>query len=72
MLLPAHCAQVMKLDVQQGEEGRATERTVGVEVGVVGGPTGHDLLVVHQRFAGAALGTAGHQHLLAGRQQPSS
>lgn len=56
-------AQVVKLDVQQRQEGDAAERTDRVQVRVVKRPACHDFLIVNQSFAGATLGATGHQHL---------
>lgn len=53
----------MELNAQEGKKGSTTEGTVGVQVGVIGRPARHDLLIVHQAFTGAALRAAGHQHL---------
>lgn len=44
--LPADRAQVADLGVEQRYEGGRAERTAGVEVGVVGCPASHDLLVI--------------------------
>lgn len=52
--LPADRAQVADLCVEQRNEGGRAERTAGVEVGVVGRPAGHDLLVINQGVAAPA------------------
>ena len=69
--LPSCGAEVVELDVQQGEKGGAAERAAGVQVGVVSRPAGHYLLVVHQSFAGVALAAAGHQHLAGETKGPT-
>lgn len=55
------------MDAEQGHKGAGTEGAHCVEVGVVGRPAGHDLLVVHQRVTGTAQGAAGKQDLRARR-----
>lgn len=67
--LPADRSEVTDLSVQEGDEGRSTERAGRVQVGVVRRPAGHDLLVVNQRVTAATQRAAGHQHLDTDRGQ---
>ena len=60
---PARPAEVSDLHVEEGEERVPAEGAGGVEVGVVGRPARHDLLVVHQAVARLTAGTAGDQQL---------
>lgn len=60
---PGGQLEVLDLDAEEGDEGSGAERAGGVEVGVVRGPAGHHLLVVHQRAAALAPRAAGQQHL---------
>ena len=61
--LPAGSSHVSDLHVEEGQEGVSTEGTGGVQVGVVGRPAGHDLLVVHEAVARLTARTAGDQQL---------
>lgn len=65
-VLPGGRLEVLDLDAEEGDEGAAAERAGGVEVGVIGGPAGHHLLVVHQHAAALAPRAAGQQDLATG------
>lgn len=62
-LLRAPGSRIKGLDAEQGHEGAGAEGAGGVEVGVVGCPASHDLLVVHQRVTGTAQRAARQQNL---------
>lgn len=64
-LLRAPGSGIEGLDAEQGHKGAGAKGAGGVEVGVVGCPAGHDLLVVHQRVTGTAQGAARQQNLQA-------
>lgn len=61
--IPARTTEIPDFHVEERQEGVAAEGAGSVEVGVIGRPSGHDLLVVNQTLAGLAAGAAGDQHL---------
>lgn len=52
--LPADGCRLAESGVEEGNKGGGAEGAAGVEVGVVGCPARHDLLIVDQRVAAAA------------------
>lgn len=66
---PSSSSHVPDLHVEEGQEGVPTEGTGGVQVGVVGLPASHDLLVVHQTVTRFTPRAAGDQQL--GRENTS-
>lgn len=61
--LPAGSTHVPDLHVEKGQEGVPTEGAGGVQVGVVGCPTGHDFLIIHKAVTRLTARTAGNQKL---------
>lgn len=59
----------MDLDAEEGQKLPGAEGAGRVEVGVVGAPPGHHLLVVNQEVAALAPRTAGEQHLDRGEEE---
>lgn len=61
--VPARWSKVFNFHIEKRQKGCTTERTSAVEVGVVGRPASHDLLVIHQRVAGLTQRTTGNLNL---------
>lgn len=63
--------RVADLGVEQGDEGGRAEGAGGVEVGIVGRPAGHDLLIIHQRVTTPTQRTTRQKHLRIHTAPPS-
>ena len=61
--LPPMWPQVFDFHMEERQEGRATEWTSAVKVGVICRPACHDFLIIHQTVTRLTEGAAGHQHL---------